>query len=257
MIRQSNMKKYMPKFPFYTIVYILICFYFHWYKETILLFAIILFHEYAHVIVAKCLNYEIEGVIVYPFGAMAQIKDYGYHRNIEDLWVAMSGLCSHLFLLTITRVFAHFFGTHLTNLYIQFNYQILCFNLLPIYPMDGLKIIQCLLSYFIDYLKTLQISVVCSYVGIFLLVRFAFLWQNIFVYSFLFIHTVIYHKNYYYYYLKFLFSRKDDFKRKPIIHKRKVFYKNKQNYYLKKDEIINEKTAIKSGFFIDNRSIWW
>ena len=44
---------------------------------------------------------------------------------------------------------------------------------------------------------------------------------------------------------------------KPILNKKNVFYKNRENYYLKKGAIIDEKTAIKSGFFIDKATLWW
>lgn len=251
------MKMYFPKISIWSVFYISLCFYFKWYKETIVLFSIILIHEYAHVLMAKYFKYDFKGVILYPFGAVAKINDYGWHINREDLWVAIAGICSHLFLLSFSNLFKHIFGEHLGNYYIQFNWQIMLFNMLPIYPLDGHKIIQCLLSYQIDYLKSIQISLVISYVCLFYLIRYNFQLHYLIVYIFLFMQILSYHKKYYYHYISFLINRKDDLRRKPTLNKKRVFYKNKQNYYLTKEGIINEKIAIKSRFFIDNENIWW
>lgn len=251
------MKHLLPKFKIYTLIYIGLCFYFKWYKETILLFVILLFHEYAHVIMAYVLKYKIEQIVIYPFGAFMNISDYGYHEIKEDLWVAMAGLCSHLFLLLLAPLFCRLFNKHMTNYYIHFNLQILLFNLLPIYPLDGGKIMLCLLSYFFDYLKSLKLTLLFSFIHLFLLILFNFDVKCIFVYLFLFIQVLDFYNHYYYMYMGLLLCRKENKKRKPILNKKNVFYKNRENYYLKKGAIIDEKTAIKSGFFIDKATLWW
>ena len=44
----------------------------------------------------------------------------------------------------------------------KINIYILIFNLLPVYPLDGSKLLLLFLSYFIDYQKAMQIQIKVS-----------------------------------------------------------------------------------------------
>ena len=139
-------KKCIVKIHFSTIIYLMLCFSLRWMKESLLLMSLLLIHECFHYNVAKWLNYEIEGMTLYPFGAILKLDDDKEHRPIEDFLVACAGAMSHLFFFIFKDVFLYFFKAHLYHYYLMFNTQILIFNILPIYPLDGYKMILALLK---------------------------------------------------------------------------------------------------------------
>ena len=246
------MKKYLPKIHMSTWLYLGLCFYCRWYKESLLLMAIILFHEYCHVLVSFWYGYEIEEITLYPFGAFLKMKDDGSHEIHEDLKVALAGCVGHLFLLGISPLFKQIFGWHLYRYYLQFNLQILCFNLLPIDPMDGSKILQCLLSYFLDYLLCIKINLYISLLAYLVFLKMTWDLSYSVIYLFLAYRIYCFSQDYYYRYLTFLIQRKPSKRRKEVMHTKPILLRNKQNYYLFKGQILDEKTFIKSRFFIDN-----
>lgn len=246
------MKKYLPRFHITTVIYIGVCFYLKWYKEPLLLLGIIIFHEYSHLVVSAILGYDIEGITVYPFGAFLKINDYGYHEIWKDLWVASAGAFSHLLLYILANCFRDFFGEHLYYYFMVFNFQVLFFNLLPIYPMDGSKICICLLSYFLDYLVCLKMVLVISFISLIVLIYYSLGIPYIFVYIFLLIMQVEFSQSFYLWYTLLLATRKDNIKRKEVLHHDLKFYRNKQNFYDLNGKIYDEKSFIKSRIFIDN-----
>ncbi len=242
---------FLIKIHYTTFIYILLCFYLQWYKETLLLFSLIMIHETSHMFIAYLLHYEIEGMIIYPFGAFLKINNYGCQTIIKDLMVAIAGICSHLFLLMVTPLFTHYFGHHMSHFYIQFNIMIMTFNLLPIYPLDGFKIGHCLLSYCFDLLKVYHIMQHISLFALGIVILCSFEYSSIIVYLFLFYQQYLYQKNYYYDYLRIRMHRIVNQKLKVKIHTDQKFYLNRQNYYLVNGQILDEKTFIKSRNFVD------
>lgn len=248
------MKTFIPKFHLSTLFYLLLCFYLKWYKEPILLLGIILFHEYAHYLVAYLLGYDVEGIVVYPFGAFLRINDYGYKEIWKDLGVAIAGGCSHLLLFALGDYFRGFMGVHLYHYFLQFNWQVLLFNLLPIYPMDGAKILLCILSSFIDYLICLKMLLILSFLGLVLLMIYCFDASYIVVYSFLIMQIYKFSQTFYYEYTMTILRRSGNNRRKAVLHDDVTFLRGKQNFYLFNGAILDEKSFIKSRIFIDNKT---
>jgi len=215
------MKNCMLKIHISTWIYLAICFYFRWYKESLLLFSIILIHEYSHFFVAKYFSYDIDEIVLYPIGAFLKIKDYGTHTILEDFLVAIAGACSHLFFIGISPVFKEWLGVHLYRYYLLFHQQILFFNLLPIYPMDGSKIIFCFFRCHLSYLNSLQMTLYTSFVAYILMFSF----EDLIVSVFLGYQLYLFSQNYEEEYLKYLVykeykqSKKHSFLDEKKLHK--------------------------------------
>ncbi len=139
------------------------------------------------------------------------------------------------------------------NLIITYHYGILLFNMLPIYPLDGGKIINTILSEFLSYKKAFIISIIISYLTIFFffISNIRTLKLNIFTITiFLIIKTTQEKNKLNVYYEKMLLEKylnKQTYKDTKIIKKVSEFYRNKNhiilenNHYYLEDEYLLKK----------------
>ena len=119
------------------------------YYVAFLLFSIL--HEIGHYLVALYFSFEIEKIMILPFGAFLLLKDLGKHYVYEEIGMLLCGP----FINLICFIFFLFIKEPLLA---KINIYILIFNLLPVYPLDGSKLLLLFLSYFIDYQKAMQIQ---------------------------------------------------------------------------------------------------
>ena len=132
-----------------------------------------------------------------------------------------------------------------------YNYGILLFNLLPIYPLDGGKLLNLFLNIFIPYKKSMYIVIYISYSMILVLLLINSIKLNIIIMVlYLLILIVKEHKNIELKYNKFLLERylyNYKFNKSKIINNDNNFYrdnkhiiKESNNYYLEK-ELLEKK----------------
>lgn len=92
-----------------------------------------------------------------------------------------------------------------------YHYALLIFNLLPIVPLDGSKILHLTLQYFFPFYKSYQILLILScFLAVFLLLLNSLIFKSAFlVVTLLLLHKQIYkvYKEYPYYFRKFLLER--------------------------------------------------
>lgn len=98
------------------------------YYVAFLLFSIL--HEIGHYLVALYFSFEIEKIMILPFGAFLLLKDLGKHYVYEEIGMLLCGP----FINLICFIFFLFIKEPLLA---KINIYILIFNLLPVYPLDG------------------------------------------------------------------------------------------------------------------------
>lgn len=226
----------------------------HFYKVLFFLFLLMSIHESFHIMAALYLGYKIESVCIYPFGLSAQIECFEYRNSRDEIWITLCGLSVHIiaafflpFLCDIWSV-SKVFSLYL----IKTNLAILIFNLFPIYPLDGGRLLRNILEYFFSFKMAKLISLLSTFILIpIFLYAFPFTQiQRIVFAIFLMSQTILYlyqfnsdvHLFYLYRYLY-------PIKRKIKIHDRHDLYKNKENYIFEKGKIVTEKEFLKK--FID------
>ncbi|RQD78187.1 MAG: peptidase M50 [Candidatus Syntrophonatronum acetioxidans] len=123
--------------------------------ETIILFSVVLLHEFFHILVARGYGLTVREVELYPFGGMARIDDLlEYDPGVESR-VALAGPLFNLFLVGLAIIF--YVNFSLSPAYIMFfircNLLVAFFNLLPSLPLDGGRILRAMLSRRMGYRK--------------------------------------------------------------------------------------------------------
>lgn len=119
------------------------------FKELTILFSIVFIHEMGHVVAAHFFSWRIKKIQLLPFGGVAEMDEHGNKPFKEELIVILAGPFQHIWLIALSYIFASFSPTYDTWFHEPFVFQnlvILMFNLLPIWPLDGGKLMFLLLS---------------------------------------------------------------------------------------------------------------
>jgi stage IV sporulation protein FB len=134
--------------------------------EAITLFGVVFIHEMGHVAAAKGFGWNVREVQLLPFGGVAVVDELGTVPLYEELAVALSGPLQHLWMILFGLIMRAADPSSLDwwNYFIEVNVMIGLFNLLPVLPLDGGRVLQCLFGYIISYHRTLWITVWLSLV---------------------------------------------------------------------------------------------
>ena len=241
----------------YTYVIIALGFILTGYFSNLLIFtSIIIIHEFGHFITAKILNLNPESIIIYPFGGITKINSLVNTKIIKELALAISGIITQTiyFILIIILSSYHLIRPYIFNLFKDYYYHILLFNLLSIHPLDGSKIINLLLSKILPYKLTQKLTIIISIITtiiILLLNYYEFNYTVILIITIIIDNTFKYYKNINYLFNKFLLERylyKITFKKSKTISKIDNMYKEKYHIIKENNHYFTEKELLKRRF---------
>lgn len=228
----------------FTYVYILIFLLSHKLHYYIGALFIVCFHEWCHYIFARLFHFEIHKVEILPFGAFLSLEDYGLHHVLEEGIVIMAGLSSHVLILLALSVIKI---PYLSSI----NYLVFIFNLLPIYPLDGSKLILILLSFFMDYQKAIRIQIKCSIFFLCILMSRYLEMGYLIVYLYLIYANYCYIREYRYYLIRLYINRKTISLYHTIkINKSLKWYRPYHNVYQLEQHYFDERELL--DIFIKN-----
>lgn len=137
--------------------------------ELLMLLTVVLIHEMGHACAATYYKWRIKSITLLPFGGVLDTEEHGNRPLKEDLMVILFGPLQHLSLFLLVYL-AHMAGlmdyeTYITLLYI--NSTVCLFNLLPVWPLDGGKLLFLLFSLRYSFLKshllTLHFSILFAF----------------------------------------------------------------------------------------------
>lgn len=224
-----------------------------YYLNLIVFTTLIIFHELGHYLSASLNQFNVKKIIIYPYGGLTKIDDLINRNNNQELLIALSGILFQLiFFLFITILYKNTIIREYTfNLYQEYNKQLIYFNLLPIHPLDGSKILNLILNKFIPYHTSNKITIIISIIIIIILLKINIYNNN---YSYIMIICILLDYIYKFYKeLKYLFNRfilerhlyKITYKSKKIIKNPQKMYKNSSHIikigekYLKEQDFLN------------------
>lgn len=132
--------------------------------EIITLFILILIHELGHVTAAWSYGWRVRSMELFPFGGVAKMDEWGTVSAKEEIVVALAGPFQHVFLVIVSLIYLEFgwWSEEWTRYFIQANILLALFNLLPIFPLDGGRILHSILSYFMSYRLCMEVTLYMS-----------------------------------------------------------------------------------------------
>jgi Zn-dependent protease len=138
--------------------------------EYLTLFAIVFAHEMGHALACRSVGGRAERIVLWPLGGIAYVAPPP--RPGALLWSIAAGPLVN-FVLALASLPLVFLApdtlppdaAHFAIAFFAINVGLLCFNLLPIYPLDGGKIVQALLWFFVGPARALGIVSSIGIVG--------------------------------------------------------------------------------------------
>jgi stage IV sporulation protein FB len=126
-----------------------------YFRLLILMFTIVLIHEIGHVIAAYHYRWRIKKIELLPFGGVAEVEEYGNRPFKEELVVVLAGPLQHIWMIAGAFLLRNvgWMDEKLFNNFIDINLMLFTFNLLPIWPLDGGKLLFLLLAKQLPYKK--------------------------------------------------------------------------------------------------------
>lgn len=154
--------------------------------EYLALFVIVLIHEFGHSLACRSVGGRADQIVLWPLGGVAYVDPPP--RPGATLWSIVAGPLVNVLLIPILSaavlvarvVHAPISNPNLYDLITTIwfiNILLLCFNILPIYPLDGGKILWSLLWFFMGRARSLLVAcwigIVAVVIGIIYLVVYA------------------------------------------------------------------------------------
>ncbi|MGG3888714.1 M50 family metallopeptidase [Metabacillus fastidiosus] len=143
------------------------------FKAVLLLLLIIFIHEMGHAISAHFFSWRIKSVMLLPFGGVAEVEEHGNRPLKEELIVVISGPLQHIWLQATAFCLWKFGIVSVADyeLFTFYNLSILLFNLLPIWPLDGGKLLFILFSCFKSFRKahSLMLSFSIAFLSVYII----------------------------------------------------------------------------------------
>ncbi|WP_174729867.1 M50 family metallopeptidase [Mesobacillus harenae] len=116
--------------------------------ELSMMLLIIFIHELGHATAASFFSWRIKSISMLPFGGVAELDEHGNRPLKEEAIVVLAGPAQHIWLIGLSFLFLKLglVPEHYYLLFVQYNLMVLFFNLLPIWPLDGGKLVFLFLS---------------------------------------------------------------------------------------------------------------
>lgn len=138
---------------FFWLIFLVLALYSHVLKTYFIIFSFLFIHEMGHILMARFFRYEVSDIYLYPFGFSARIHHLNHGTSFEIIVIMLSGLSMHLFFVFLIDLMQYFSLISITyEEYLHhMNLSILFFNLLPIYPLDGGRLLFAFFRLFLSY----------------------------------------------------------------------------------------------------------
>lgn len=202
---------------------------------------------------AKHYKWNFDKIAIYPFGGCTKFDEKINRPMKEELLILLNGPFFQILLFTLVIIlFKEGFITFRNyTIFKNYHYTLLFFNLLPIYPLDGGKILNIIFNYFFPFKKGNKLVIVISS---FMLIIELFFYKNLnftLMGILLFIELIIYFKRQDFLYNRMLLERymfPSFFSKFKIINNKNSMYKDKRHIILYKGKYITEKDYLNKRF---------
>ena len=218
------------------------------FSNLIVFTSLIIIHELGHTIAAFLFKYKIKKIIIYPYGGLIKFDSMVNTNIYKDLVIALSGIflqliyCFIIFILNYKGIVRDY----IYNLFVMYNESMFIFNLLPIIPLDGFKILYLILSKIFSFKFSNYLSVFISLCTIAIFLLCNMYEKN---YSLILVIGILMQNIYkFYYQIKHIYNRfllerylyNIRYNRKKIINNENKMYRDRSHFIIKNGKIMDE-----------------
>lgn len=208
-------------------------------REYVVTFAAITFHEVGHLVSAVLLGKKIHVIRILPIGLNIDIE-LGTDSRWKHFLIYLSGPVANILLFTIFSVLNSYYYTGSSNMrfFVLVNIYLAIFNLLPVTPLDGGRILNEILTGWVGlflaakYIKKISI-IICV---VLILIGIVQSFSNPYNFSLIFISVFI------------LFSLKQGKTEAALMNIKKIIYRRsrlfKKGVYPARDLVVIKTTYL-------------
>lgn len=262
------MKKYLSKIDVSPILYIVVFLSLisGLFKEIIVFILILIIHELGHITMSKIFKWKIDKISFNIYGGYITYDEEIDKPFVEELLITIAGFLSQIIFFIISYILFKLSIIDIKVMFLikKYTMSIILFNLIPIIPLDGSKVLGVILNIFLPYKKTLQVLNYISLISLIIIFSFVIYYHvlievsYIIIFSFLIRNIII---NFYeekYLFNKFLLQRYmtlNIFKKKNYINGLDInkMKRQKNNLFIVNDNVYSEKEVLfKKNLILSN-----
>lgn len=155
------------------IIYVFLCVYWGWFNNVFYYVIAVVVHEYGHYFVASRLGYRTDGILFSIYGAGLYTSKI--YKSKDDIKISLAGPFVNLIIIILIVCFWWIVPSSYLFTYDFFlaNSVVMIFNLIPIYPLDGGRVLVAVLADKFKRKRVMKVSnIICFIIGVFFLVIF-------------------------------------------------------------------------------------
>jgi len=211
---------------------------------------LIIIHELGHILISLIFKWNIDKIIILPFGGLTKYNEIINRPLIEEFLISVAGITFQIIFYILIKDIVDY------KYFSAINYFIILFNLLPIYPLDGSKILNVLFNKLTNFKNSILLTVIVSYLCIIFLSLVLFNTNKLLflMYIFLFIEVNKYYKDKDMIFNKFLLERYLNnlkFKKEKVINNINKMKKDYKHLFYINNSYMTENTFLKKYFDIN------
>lgn len=140
--------------------------FFNYFFNLLILIIIVLSHELAHCYMCNYYGIKIDEIELFIFGGVAKFQGDIENNSKAEIFISLAGPLLNFLLVIITIIIINVFNITYNNI-VQFflttNLTIGLFNLIPMLPLDGGRIIRGIIGYYLGVKKATVIVIKIGY----------------------------------------------------------------------------------------------
>jgi len=141
--------------------------FFNYFSKLLVLILVVLIHELAHCFACSHYGVEVSEITLFAFGGVAKYKGDIESNPKQEVFIAMAGPASNFILIISILFILNIFNIKMNEIvqfFIVANSTIGVFNIIPILPLDGGRILRGAIGYYVGIKKATYIVVRMGYI---------------------------------------------------------------------------------------------
>jgi len=216
--------------------------------------SLIIVHELGHYIACLITRINVTKIIIYPYGGITKIDDIIDINFSKELLISISGIViQSLYFFIVYLLYNNYLIRDYTyNIFSNYHYSMLFFNLIPIFPLDGSKILNVVINKIFNFKLSNFLLIIISIINmIVMFFIYNFNYSYVMILGVLINYLYNYIKNMDYLYNRFLLEKylyKTNYNKRKIINNYNKMYRNTNHIIKNNDKYLKEEDFLLKMF---------